>query len=277
MNTRLLAACGAVVLVVGLAGGIAWWSRPDMTPAPVDLGTDDLPVPPIPPRIADGPRYDECMTMLLEDPEGADALATAWQASGGGDAAAHCQALAKIAAGDSEEGAKMLETLAHAARADNVIRVVLLSQATQARLMADQPDPAIKDATEGLAISPDDPDLLIGRATAYESVGDNRAAMDDLNQALLADETRGDAFVLRAAIWRQMDMLTEARSDIDKAIALDPDDAEALLERGILRQLLGDLSGARADWIRARDLDPESETAELAAQNLTLLDAGPKK
>jgi Flp pilus assembly protein TadD len=101
--------------------------------------------------------------------------------------------------------------------------------------------------------------------------------MDDLNQALLLDASRGDALVLRASVWRQLNMLDEARSDVEKALALDPDDAEALLERGILRQRGGDMAGARRDWTRAQEVDPNSDAAELAAQNLTLLDSGPQR
>ena len=101
--------------------------------------------------------------------------------------------------------------------------------------------------------------------------------MDDLTRALQLDNKREDALVLRAAVWRRMDMLDEARSDIDRAVTLDPDDAEALLERGILRQRAGDLDGAREDWKHAQEVDPNSEAAEIAAQNLTLLDAGPEK
>jgi len=81
--------------------------------------------------------------------------------------------------------------------------------------------------------------------------------------------------VLRASVWRRLNKVAEARSDIEQALALDPDDAEALLERGIQRQATGDLEGARHDWTRARDVDPNSEAAELATQNLTLLDSGP--
>ena len=101
--------------------------------------------------------------------------------------------------------------------------------------------------------------------------------MDDLTQALELDPSRADALVRRAALWRRMDMLDEARSDIDKAITLDPEDAEALLERGIVRQLTGNLEGARKDWTHAEEIDPNSEAAQLAAQNLTLLDAGPAR
>jgi tetratricopeptide (TPR) repeat protein len=283
MNPRLLATIGALVLVLGLAGGAAWWLRagqpvaPDADTAIPEPDADHLPVPPFPPRIADDDQYDKCMTMIADDPEGAEAIATSWQATGGGDGAIHCQALAAIASGEPETGAAMLENLAHGGKVQGLTLVVLLSQAAEARLMADQAEPALNDASEALAISPDDPDLLIGRANAYDALDRSGEAMDDLNQALALDASRGDALVLRASLWRRMDKLPEAQADIGKAIALDPEDAEALLERGILRQAMGDLAGARQDWTHAREVDPNSEAAELAAQNLTLLDAGPER
>jgi regulator of sirC expression with transglutaminase-like and TPR domain len=60
-------------------------------------------------------------------------------------------------------------------------------------------------------------------------------------------------------------------------LTLDPDDPDALLERGILRQRMGDPAGARADWEHARGIDPTSTTADLAEQNLALLEAGPER
>jgi len=38
--------------------------------------------------------------------------------------------------------------------------------------------------------------------------------MDDLNQALRLDASRGDALVLRASVWRRMDKLDEAGTDV---------------------------------------------------------------
>jgi tetratricopeptide (TPR) repeat protein len=279
MTPRLMAVLGVVVLVAAAAAaGTTWRLLEDRArQPPVEAEMADLPVPPFPPRIADDDQYDKCMTMLADDPEGAEAIATSWQATGGGDAAIHCQALATIANGDPETGADMLEKLAHGDTALGLVRMVLLSQAADARMMADQSEPAVKDLDEALSVSPRDPDLLIGRATANEAQGKTNEAMDDLNEALDLDASRGDALVLRAAVWRRMDMLDEARSDIDKAIALDPEDAEALLERGIVRQLMGNVDGARQDWRHAEEVDPNSEAAELAAQNLTLLDAGPAR
>jgi len=281
MQHRLSAVLGSLILLGAAAGGTAWWlgrGAPELPPPVVEPMAEDLPVPPFPPRIADDDdRYDKCMTMLADDPEGAEAIATSWQAAGGGVGAIHCQALAAIANGEPAPGAEMLEKLAHGGKVQGLTRVVLLRQAAEARLMAEQAEPAQKDLDEALSIVPDDADLLIGRANAGDALGRLAAAMDDLNQALSLDPSRGDALVLRASIWRKMDNLEAARSDIDKAIALDPEDAEALLERGILRQLQGDREGARKDWTHAQKVDPNSETAELAAQNLTLLDAGPDK
>jgi tetratricopeptide (TPR) repeat protein len=310
MNLRLVTVLGAVVLIVGAAAGIVWWppgagpwgnrlwgERPvgnssggdssggdssggdssggDSPDARADLADGDLPVPPFPPRIADNDQYDKCMTMIADDPEGAEAIATSWQAAGGGDAAIHCQALAAIATGEPEAGASMLETLAHGGTVEGLTRAVLLGQAAEARLMADQAEPALKDASEALAISPDDPDLLIGRANAYDALDRPKEEISDLNRALLLDPSRGEALVSRASVWRRMDKVDDAKADIEKALVLDPEDAEALLERGILRQEVGDLAGARDDWTHARKVDPNSDAAELAAQNLTLLDAGP--
>ncbi len=212
--------------------------------------------------------------MIADDPQGAEAMSTSWQATGGGEAAVHCQALASIAAGKPEAGAKQLEDLAHGGKVQGLARAVLLGQAAEARLMVDQAEPALQDATEALTIRPDDPDLLISRANANDALDRGNDAVDDLTHALQLDPSRGDALVLRASLRRRMDQLDEARSDISQALALDPDDAEALLERGILRQETGDLVGARQDWTHAQAADPNSEAAELAAQNLALLDAG---
>jgi tetratricopeptide (TPR) repeat protein len=289
MTRRLLAVVSAVILVLGCIvlaadlagyeiGGMGWWSRGEQTEAaPPDAAAEDLPVPPFPPRMTDDDQYDKCMTMIADDPEGAQAIATSWQATGGGDAATHCQALAAIASGEPEDGAAMLENLARGGSVKGLLRAVLLGQAAEARLMADQAEAALKDATEALTIAPEDPDLLIGRANANDILDRVKDAMEDLNQALARDPSRGDALVLRASVWRRLDKPDNARADIDRALTIDPDDADALLERGILRQVLGDLAGARQDWTRVRAIDPNSEAAELAAQNLTLLDSGPER
>jgi tetratricopeptide (TPR) repeat protein len=236
-----------------------------------------LPVPPFPPRIASGDAYEQCLSVLTEDPDSARLIADTWAAGGGGDGAAHCQGLALIATGRPDLGAERLEQLATSSLAPELARATVLGQAAQARLMANDPALARDDATLALTLSPSDTELLILRARTFEALNQWQDAIGDLTQALAVDPQRSDALVLRAANWRRGGRLDLAIADADRAIGQDPDNAEALLERGIERQRLGDATGARADWQRARGLDPNSTTADLAEQNLALLDAGPNQ
>jgi tetratricopeptide (TPR) repeat protein len=248
---------------------------PDSTAA--DLGDSDrLPVPPVPPRIAEGPDYEKCLGMLSNDPVGANAFADAWEATGGGDGAMHCHGLAQIALGNPEVGAQMLEELAGVSQAPGAARAAIYGQATQAWTMAGQGDRAYGTATLALSLSPDDVELLIERAVAAGQIEHYQDAIDDLNHALDEDPNRSDALVYRGSAWRHLGKLDLAEDDIDRALALDPDNSEGYLERGILRQRIGDLAGARQDWQHAQDISPDTATADLAQQNIALLDAGPE-
>ena len=268
----------AVWLLVVAAAGIAWELRSSESFDSEAANTGEtLPIPPVPPRIAEGPEYERCMAMLTADPEGANTFADAWQATGGGEGADHCLALAKLQLGDVETGAEMLEKLAANSKAPAVARATVYGQADQAWLMAGDPDRALAAATLALSLSPDDPDLLIDRSVAEATLGHYADAVDDLSHALELDGKRPDALVLRAAAWRHEGHLDLAQDDVDRALTQDPDNPEAYLERGILRQRRGDRAGAHADWTRARTLAPDSATSDLAEQNLALLEAGPDR
>ena len=248
-------------------------------------GTDTtpvLPVPPVPPRIAEGRDYDRCLAMLPDDPQGASTFAESWASNGGvngggGDGATHCQALAQIELGNVEVGAAMLEKLANTAKAPDLTRASVFGQAVQAWLIANRSDRAFDAATLALVLSPNNADLLIDRAGAEGNLGRYRDMIDDLDRALAIEPHRAEAFVLRASAWRHLNNLEVAANDVEHALAINPDSAEALLERGILRQRTGNRAGAREDWRRAINLDPNSTTADLAEQDLALLDAGPRQ
>ena len=268
---------GAVVaLGLVVAGGVAWreLSSAETEAAAAD---EDLPVPPVPPRIAEGEDYDKCLSMLTSDPSGAFTFSDTWQARGGGDGAIHCRALAAIELGDPEEGAGLLDRLGATSTAAPAARAAIYNQAGQAWMMAATPQHAHDSASRALALLPNEPDLLIDRAIASSSLERYNEADDDLTHALDLDPRRGDALVLRAAARRHLDNLAEASNDVARALDLDPDDSDALLERGILRQLNGDPVSARADWERAMTLSPDTATADLAQQNLALLEAGPER
>jgi tetratricopeptide (TPR) repeat protein len=276
MNRRIAMIGAAGVLLLAIAGGLVWHatSTSDIETA-ADDGSEMLPVPPIPPRIADGPDYERCLGMLVTDPDDAASFAEAWVAKGGGDGAAHCLALSKIAQGSPADGAAMLEHLAGSSHASNVARATLYGQATQAWLMTGDVQHAFNAATQALALAPDDDDVLINRAIAAGDLEHYQDAIDDLTHALAIDAHRVDAMTYRAADWRHLDQLDKAQDDIDRALTLDPDNADALLERGIIRQRHNNSAGARTDWERAVQLAPDTSTADLARQNLALLEAGP--
>jgi tetratricopeptide (TPR) repeat protein len=246
--------------------------------APASPAPDSaLPVPPVPPRIAQGADYDSCLAMLYNDPQGASTFASTWAAGGANDGATHCQGLAQIELGNAEIGAQMLEDLARHSTAPDLARAAVFGQAVQAWMMANKPSRAFDAATLALALSPNDVGLLVDRAVAAGSMEQYQDAVTDLNHALTIDPRRVEALVLRSSAWRHLDHIDKARDDIDAALAFDPDNADALLERGILRQRAGDPVGARDDWQRAMTLDPNSTTADLAQQDLALLDVGPKQ
>ena len=268
----------AVLVCIGLlliaAAGTTVWRYDRAEPEPSAAA---LPIPPFPPRIAAGDAYEHCLSVLTDDPESAKLIADTWAARGGGDGAAHCQGLALIATGKPALGAARLEELAAASLEPDLARATVFGQAAQARLMADDATRARADATRALTLAPSDTELLIQRAQASAASALWNDAIADLTRALTIDAQRPDALVLRAAAWRRLGRLDLALADADRAIALDPENAEALLERGIERQRLGDPTGARADWQRAQAEDPNSTTADLAEQNLALLEAGPEQ
>jgi tetratricopeptide (TPR) repeat protein len=278
MSRRVLsvALAGLVGAAVAISGdGASHAASPDT--ATIAPGPSTLPVPPVPPRIAQGDSYERCLAMLTNDPAGANSFADAWVASGGGDGAVHCLALAQIELGNPDQGAAMLEHLAGVSKAPDLARASVYGQAVQAWMMANKASNAYDAATLALSLSPADVDLLIDRAVASATMDHYMEAVDDLDHALAIDPRRAEALVLRGSAWRHLDQLALAQDDIDRAMAIDPDNPEALLERGILRQRQGNGSGARDDWERAIALDPDSTAADLAQQNLALLDAGPKQ
>lgn len=270
----------AVILALG-AGGVAMWHRSE-TPMPPDVPEamqDDLPppIPPIPPRIAEGSDYDTCLNMVTTDPDAALRFAETWQAKGGGAAATHCLGLATSAQGEPAQGAAILEALAASPASTQLARATILAQAAQSRLAADDAPAAIADDTSAIALAPDTVDTWLDRAIADLSLERFEDAIDDLTQALDLDPKRPDAWHLRATAWRGLGRWELAEDDIARSMELDPDEPDALLERGILRQHAKNLRGARADWRRVMQLAPDTPSADLAQQDLELLDAGPSR
>lgn len=286
MNRRLPLLLSLAALLVLLALGALWWREPPpvvnvaappppAAPSPSPAQELPLPLPPELPRLSDGADYDNCLALLRDDPEEAMRFAQAWDATGGGDGALHCAALAMIGLGQPDRAAERLERLGAGSRAGGLARAAVYGQASQAWMMAGDANRAFGAATMALTLAPNDPDLLVDRAVIQAALTRYGDALDDLDRALALEPDRVEALVFRAAALRHLDRATEAVNMIQRALNLAPDNAEALLERGILRQLRGDAAGARQDWERVITVAPESMAANLAAQNIALSEVGP--
>lgn len=207
--------------------------------------------------------------MIEQDPEGALGFAQKLN----GDAALHCQALAQIELGNAELGAPILMQIGQDAAEAPSARAAILGQASRAFLMIDQPTQARIATQAALALLPDDPDLHFDDALAAMTTKDFPAAVKDLDISLAADPKRSEALVARATSHRQLNQLPQALDDANQTLALDPNNQDALLERGIVEQRQGNPTAARADWVQVQQIDPDSNSADLATQNLALLDA----
>lgn len=263
------------------AAGTAVLLMRDTTPQPVSVAApavlDNLPLPPDMPRLADGTDYDRCLSLLRDDPDEAMRFAQAWDATGGGDGARHCIALAMLGLGEPDRAAERLERLGAASRAGGAARAAVFGQASQAWMMAGDANRAFAAVTIALTLAPQDVELLVDRSIVLASMQRYRESIEDLDSALALEPERAEAWVLRAAALRHLDRVDQAFVAVERALILAPENAEALLERGILRQLRGDVAGARNDWQRAIQLAPDSMAADLAAQNIQLNELGPQR
>jgi tetratricopeptide (TPR) repeat protein len=221
-----------------------------------------------PPPLDPGPEFQRCMAQLRTDPAAARGAAETWERAGGGEGARHCAALALVALGEPARAAERLEALAARSQAGAEARAAVFAQAAQAWQLAGMPARAYGAATQALTLAPDDPDLLVDRATAAGSMGRYQEAVEDLDRVLTLDPDRTEALVFRASALRQLAREADAARDLTRALAIDPRNPEALLERGALRQAQGDAAGARADWEQVVRVAPDSAAAELATRNL---------
>lgn len=267
LPTRLLIA-GAAALLLASGGGAWWWVARQGA-------MEVLPTPPEPPRLSDAPEYERCLDMLEDDPEGARRFADSWTMEGGGEAAAHCSALATLTLGEAERAAEALERIAARSHAGIAARAAVFGQAGEAWRAAGRPQRAYAALTLALALVPNEAALLTERAIALLALDRPGDALEDLERAVAMDEANPESWVLRASALRRLDRVAPAVESVARALRLEAENVEALLERGILRQIQGDAAGARADWERVLELSPDSAAADLAAQNMALIEAGP--
>jgi tetratricopeptide (TPR) repeat protein len=216
--------------------------------------------------------YEACMTLAQRTPSAAYSSARSWAERGGGAPAQHCGAVALINMKKPKDGAQLLERAgALMKEKDPAMAAELYAQAGQAWSMANDTTRALNAQNAGLALAPDNVDLLVDRAFSHMGKGDYRAAVADLDKAHGLATDRPDVLAYRASAWRFIGDNGKALAEAEAALKLDSDNVEALLERGNIRRLTDDPKGAKADWLQVVELAAGTPAGDMAKANLEKL------
>lgn len=184
-------------------------------------------------------RLDTCIIRIDENPEEAYEDALAWSFEGNRPGARQCVALSLIALGQEAEGAARLEELANATDGGTLEqRALYLTQAGNAWLVAGAAQAAILTLTNALKIIPDDPNLLVDRASAHIMQEQWTEAISDLDAALQSSPGFGTAHHLRAEARLNTGDLDLALADVSTAMAAEPDNIDTLVLRGRVREAI---------------------------------------
>lgn len=184
-------------------------------------------------------RLDTCIARIDKNPEEAYEDALAWSFEGNRPGARQCVALSLIALGQEAEGAARLEELANATDGGTLEqRALYLTQAGNAWLVAGAAEAAIVTLTNALKIIPDDPNLLVDRATAHIMLEQWPEAISDLDAALQSSPGFGTAHHLRAEARLNKGDLDLALADVKAAMAAEPDNIDTLVLRGRVREAI---------------------------------------
>lgn len=154
-------------------------------------------------------------------------------------------------------------------------RAHVAEEAARAWQANDSPRQALDSATYGLWLDPHDMTLRVIHARLCVDMGMAQQAVADLTPLPGDTALRVDALVTRAAANRALGHIDLAATDIAAALQLSPHNVAAELECGILHERQGRMEDARADWQQVIALAPDSHEADLARQDLSLLEADP--
>ncbi len=226
---------------------------------------------------ADRGRYAACLALTRSDPGRAIETAQAWRVENGGTGALHCLALAHFARRDFPAAFAAFDGAVRASQtAGDGQAIVLLGQAADAALAAEQPQRALDYLDHALASGYDLPALSpraeaalrVTRAEALVDLKRDKDAAADLARATTLDPQVADGWLLRATLARRMGDMALAETAILKAAEQTPDSAEVQYEAGLIAAVKGNMDLAKTAWTAAAAADPDSVAGIAAAKAL---------
>ena len=118
---------------------------------------------------------------------------------------------------------------------------------------------ALSDCSYALSLDPNDVQALTSRSSVYLFSNDPKAAIDDLERAILLRPDIASLHLYRGVAHSELGLSEKAISDFSQAILLRPDLVMALHNRGYEFEKLGDVKRAVADYEAALRLAPGLE------------------
>ena len=109
---------------------------------------------------------------------------------------------------------------------------------------------AIDGFTRTLSIWPQMPNAYVGRGVAHHFMGEDEAALADLDRALGLDPNLSAAYAAKGSISRDHGDVSRAMDEYTRSIQMKPN-VEAFFERGQLYEKLGDHQKAIEDYDQA--------------------------
>ena len=146
-------------------------------------------------------------------------------------------------------------------------------RSAETHLAGGDPRAALADLDLALLAAPDDPYLRLLRSRCLVMLGRTEAALAELDAAIGLDVTIADAWLERAIIHLDRSDWSTAERDSARALALDDTLARAWRTRGIARYRLGSLAEAARDLHRSLTHEPDDPSARYW-RGLALRDAG---
>jgi tetratricopeptide (TPR) repeat protein len=163
--------------------------------------------------------------------------------------------------------------LAPGAKAQNGQRLALEAARAQSQGNLDQALTLLGEAIADAKLTNDRRAVILAdRGALLARLNQPKAAIDDLNRAVLLYPEYPAIYNNRGSILLTLGLAREAIKDFDRAILLAPGYVAAYNNRAGARMLLGQTGGAIADFSRAIELTPDN-VAPLAGRGLALLAA----
>jgi len=125
-----------------------------------------------------------------------------------------------------------------------------------------QPEAAIEDYTTALEVSPPDAKIYHSRGNVYTTSGQYDLAIEDYEQALALEPTDAKSYHNRGWVYNMLGDYVSALADYTLAIQFDHDPlARAYNNRGLVNANLGNYEQAIEDYTQAIELDPDYSEA----------------